>query len=39
MAVYLPFIVLLLAMVLRSLGQILQALRGAGQDDSQASAP
>ena len=39
MAVYLPFIVLLLAMVLRSLGQIVQALRGAGQDDSQASAP
>jgi TRAP-type C4-dicarboxylate transport system permease small subunit len=28
MAVYLPFIVLLLAMVLRSLGQIVQALRG-----------
>jgi len=39
MAVYLPFIVLLLAMVLRSLGQIVQALRGAGQDDSQAPAP
>jgi integral membrane sensor domain MASE1 len=30
---------LLLAMALRSLGQIVQALRGAGQDDSQASAP
>ena len=28
MAVYVPFIVLLLAMVLRSLGQIVQALRG-----------
>ena len=28
MAVYVPFIVLLLAMVLRSVGQIVQALRG-----------
>jgi TRAP-type C4-dicarboxylate transport system permease small subunit len=28
MAVYLPFIVLLLAMVLRCLGQIVQAMRG-----------
>lgn len=32
MAVYLPFVVLLLAMVLRSLGQILQALRGSAPD-------
>ena len=39
MVVYLPFIVLLLAMVLRSLGQIVQALRGPGEGDSEAPAP
>ena len=39
MAVYLPFIVLLLAMVLRSLGQIAQALRGPGEGANEAPAP